>query len=146
MKTYGIWCHGKCLVVKQGVLKDAAAEAKTLALQHKKAVFVCRDKQSGSVPLVGYTSKDGKAIKLKKEALPELFEMSARMGARGGRPRKTEDGSTTLNVSATRLEKQKFDSYAEKFANGNRSEMFRRMFLAWEKMMEQVVGVQVVGD
>jgi len=145
MKTYGIWCHGKCLTVKQGVLKDAAAEAQRLALQHKKAVFVCRDKTSGSVPLVGYTSKEGKSIKLKKEDLLELFEMSARAGARGGRPRKTEDGSISLTVSATRDEKNKFDLYAEKFAEGNRSEMFRRMFVAWEKMMEQVVGVQKAG-
>lgn len=129
-------------MVKQGVLKDAAAEAQKLALQHKKAVFVCRDKKSGSVPLVGYSSKEGKSFKIKKEDLPELFEMSARMGARGGRPRQTEDGSTSLTVSATRECKHKFDLYAERFAKGNRSEMFRRMFESWEKMMVQVVGDQ----
>lgn len=143
MKTYGIWCHGKRLEIKQGVLKEVAAEAAVLALKMKKAVFVCRDKKAGSVPLVGYSPKDGKAVRLKKEDLPELFEMSAAAGARGGRPRATEDGSVSLTISATRNEKQKFDQYAEKFAEGNRSEMFRRMFLAWEKMMVQVVGDQI---
>lgn len=144
MKTYGIWSLGKCLTVKQGVLRDASEFAKTEALRLKQAVFVCRDKTQGSTPLVGWSSKKGLAVRLKKEQLPELFEMSARMGARGGRKRETEDGSTTLGFSTTRERKQKFDQYAERFASGNRSEMFRRMFDAWEKMMVQVVGEQAV--
>lgn len=144
-KNYSIWCHGETLAVVEGVLKDVAVDAKKLAVQKKRAVFVCRESGQGSKPLIGYTSDKGKAVKLKKEDLPELFEMASRVAARGGRPRATDDGSSSISVSVPREEKAKFDHYAERFAEGNRSEMFRRMFTAWEKMMVQVVGEQEKG-
>lgn len=61
----------------------------------------------------------------------------------GGRPSRVEGQQCKpIGVSVTRDERDEFEFYAEKFANGNKSELFRRMFQVWKQNMITVVGDQ----
>lgn len=62
---------------------------------------------------------------------------------KGGRPPKEEGGTCKpLGVSLSKSEREEFLFYAERFAAGNKSELFRRMFKVWKDNMISVVGDQ----
>ena len=62
---------------------------------------------------------------------------------KGGRPPREESGTCKpLGFSLSQSEREEFLFYASKFAEGNKSELFRRMFKVWKQNMVSVVGDQ----
>lgn len=147
MRTYTYWIGGSEGGRDHKIdFSVAKKRAKLLCESQKKTVFVCFEKRGADIPepLTAYRFHKGKvkAFLEDKEGLRVAFAKVVAIAKKGGAPRKNESGSSTVSFSVSIDEKNLFEHYTKKFADGNKSEMFRRMFSAWEKMMEQVIGTQ----
>jgi len=122
------------------MLHETASEA----VSHAKKTATTKDVET--FLLYGGEVKHGfstKGSKFKLDVAKLKFKKSVEKKKRGDAPKKSKEGTTAVSISMTMEDKRDFEMYADKFAKGNKAEMFRRMFKAWEKTVVQIFGEQV---
>ena len=134
-KTLELWIDGKCVDRFSKPINEAIKHAREKAHETSKKVFIV----FGDVVKHGFDAAGGKyQLKTAQNEFKKIVEKRKR----GGAPKKSERGAITVSFSMAKEDNERFEMYCDKFADGNKSEMFRRILKAWENMMVQVVGEQ----
>lgn len=135
-KTLELWMDGKCVERFSKSITEAIKYAREKAKEHKKKTFI----SYGGMVRHGFDEqgkKYSKGMKARKE-----HHLLVEKRKRGGAPKKSEKGAIAVSISMSKEDNERFEKYCDKFAGGNKSEMFRRILNSWENMMVQVVGEQ----